>query len=100
MTILNDFLIFVERYKSEHQHLDLPSNILVELFTQSTNIGKSELSIIDKIYERAVFGYIKYGTNTDREDLQTEDWITHAIEEQLDASIYLQRLKTKLNENL
>lgn len=100
MTILNDFLTFVERYKSEHQDLDLPTNVLVELFTQSTNIGKSELSIIDRVYERAVFGYIKYGTNTDREDLKLGDWVTHLQEELLDASIYAERLKTKSNESL
>ena len=38
-------------------------------------------------------GKEKYGTDLDRTDLQTLDWINHAQEEHMDAILYLEKLK-------
>ncbi len=46
--------------------------------------------------ERMHRGLNKYGVNTDRTDLSTEEWIQHAIEEALDLAVYLTRLKKEL----
>lgn len=51
-------------------------------------------SIIDQFIDRAKVGKKKYGTDLDREDLSLEQWINHAIEEHLDAILYLQKIKT------
>ena len=37
-------------------------------------------SVISKFTDRANVGLEKYGTNLDRQDLQTVDWINHAQE--------------------
>jgi len=50
-------------------------------------------SVVSKFVDRAKFGLEKYGTNLDREDLQTLDWITHAQEELMDGILYLEKLK-------
>jgi hypothetical protein len=50
-------------------------------------------SIIDKFVERASFGKEKYGCDLDREDLGIIDYINHALEEHMDAILYLQKLK-------
>ena len=50
-------------------------------------------SVVSKFVDRAKFGLEKYGTNLDREDLQTVDWITHAQEELMDGILYLEKLK-------
>ena len=50
-------------------------------------------SVVSKFVDRAQFGLEKYGTNLDREDLQTVDWITHAQEELMDGILYLEKLK-------
>ena len=51
-------------------------------------------SIIDQFIDRAKIGKRKYGTDLDREDLSLEQWLNHAIEEHLDAILYLQKIKT------
>jgi hypothetical protein len=50
-------------------------------------------SVIQKFEQRAIFGKKKYGTDLDRTDLKTEDWITHAQEEFMDGILYLEKLK-------
>ena len=50
-------------------------------------------SILLKFVTRAKFGQIKYGTNLDRTDLSTTDWIQHAQEELMDGILYLEKLK-------
>jgi hypothetical protein len=50
-------------------------------------------SIINKFTERAVMGEAKYGTNLDRKDLSTLEWIEHAQDELMDGILYLEKLK-------
>lgn len=45
-----------------------------------------------KLANRAEAGLQKYGVTTERGDLNTLDWLTHAQEEALDLAVYLQRL--------
>ena len=42
---------------------------------------------------RAIVGFKKYGCNTTRQDLTTEQWLQHLQEELMDACVYIQRLK-------
>ena len=53
-------------------------------------------SVIDKFIYRAKFGKQKYGTDLDREDLGMLQWIDHALEEHMDAILYLQKIKKML----
>jgi hypothetical protein len=46
-------------------------------------------SVIDKFKHRAEFGEKKYGTDLDRTDLDLEDYLEHALEEHMDAILYL-----------
>jgi len=55
-------------------------------------------SIIDQFVERASFGKTKYGVDLDREDLELIDYINHALEEHMDAILYLQKAKKILEE--
>lgn len=67
------------------------------------NSEKSGDTIVDEIrekfLERSKVGQTKYGTNLDRTDLSTIEWLNHAIEEQMDSILYLTKLKKELNEN-
>ena len=49
-------------------------------------------NVINRLKDRARIGFEKYGTDLDRNDLITEQWIEHAIEEALDFSLYLTKL--------
>ncbi len=50
-------------------------------------------SVVSKFLDRAKFGKQKYGTDLDRTDLGTLDWIQHAQEELMDGILYLEKLK-------
>jgi hypothetical protein len=56
-------------------------------------------TIINKFKSRAIFGFKKYGTNLDRNDLSVLDWIQHAQEEHMDAILYLEKLKQEITKN-
>lgn len=57
-------------------------------------------NVINRLKDRARLGFEKYGTDLDRNDLITEQWIEHAIEEALDFSLYLTKLKEQLKKSL
>jgi hypothetical protein len=54
-------------------------------------------SIIQQFIERSRMGKEKYGTDLDRTDLDTKDWIQHAQEELMDGILYLEKLKKNMN---
>ena len=57
-------------------------------------------NVINRLKDRARIGFQKYGTDLDRNDLITEQWIEHAIEEALDFSLYLTKLKEQMKKSL
>lgn len=57
-------------------------------------------SIIHKFSERAKFGKTKYGTDLDRTDLSTVQWIEHAQDELMDGILYLEKLKQQMNTTI
>ena len=54
--------------------------------------------LIDKHIERSEQGYKKYGTDLDRNDLVLRDWMQHLQEELMDASLYLEKLMTVIDQ--
>ena len=56
-------------------------------------------SVIDNFIERATVGKAKYGTNMDRTDLSLEEWIEHALQEHMDAILYLTKIKKIIGGN-
>lgn len=54
-------------------------------------------SIIDEFIDRSRVGKRKYKTDLDRTDLSLEQWLTHAIEEHMDAILYLQKIKSVIS---
>ena len=54
--------------------------------------------VIEKYVERAEMGEKKYGVTMDRTDLSLTDYLEHAIQEHMDAVIYLTKAKKLLEE--
>jgi hypothetical protein len=54
-------------------------------------------SVIDQFTQRSLVGQKKYGTDLDRKDLTTLDWIEHAKQELMDGILYLEKLKQELS---
>lgn len=49
--------------------------------------------------DRMETGILKYGVTLEREDLSFYDWLQHLQEELLDASVYIQRVKSDILES-
>jgi len=54
------------------------------------------VSVIDLLQHRMVMGYNKYGTTTERTDIDLMGWLQHLQEELLDAAVYIERLKKEI----
>jgi hypothetical protein len=54
------------------------------------------IQVLNQIADRSERGLEKYGTNLERTDLETLDWIQHAQEEAMDLALYLERLKEQI----
>ena len=55
-------------------------------------------SVIEQFKQRSNIGINKYGVTLDREDLNALQWLQHLQEELMDATLYVQKLKEKLND--
>ena len=55
-------------------------------------------AVKEKFEERSQTGIRKYNTTLEREDLSFVDWLTHLQEELMDATLYVERLKTSYVE--
>jgi hypothetical protein len=59
-----------------------------------------EDKIVNKVLEaykkRSKEGIEKYGTTLERNDLNVLDWLQHLQEELMDATLYIEALKSKL----
>lgn len=53
-------------------------------------------SINEKLVDRAEVGYNKYNATMDRNDLTTDEWINHAMEEMMDMLLYMEKLRVEL----
>lgn len=53
-------------------------------------------SVSELLKDRMEKGFIKYGTTTERTDLNLMDWLQHLQEELLDAAVYIERLKKEV----
>jgi hypothetical protein len=51
------------------------------------------IEVIESFKNRSEGGFKKYGTNTERTDIDLLGWLNHLQEELMDATIYIQRLK-------
>jgi hypothetical protein len=89
---------------SEHSEFIPPAITLIEASTNNKNVNILHCddsivkSVVTSFLERSRIGQIKYGTNLDRTDLNTMQWIQHAQEELMDGILYLEKLKQTLQQ--
>jgi len=63
-------------------------------------VDRIVIQVLNQIADRSEKGLEKYGTNLERTDLETLDWLQHAQEEAMDLCLYLERLKEQIkNQN-
>jgi hypothetical protein len=54
--------------------------------------------LISEFQSREESGFKKYGTTMDRTDLSLSEWVQHALEEAMDLTQYLYKIKQQLND--
>jgi len=74
-----------------------PSSASLTL-SQEVPLDSVVTSVLESFKQRAATGQKKYGTNLDRTDLKTLDWIQHMQEELMDATLYLEKLKREFKQ--
>ena len=52
-------------------------------------------SVIDQFKDRSNVGIKKYGVTLDRNDLTMLEWLIHLQQELMDATLYIEKLKSK-----
>lgn len=55
-------------------------------------------AVIAAYKARAAKGFAKYGTTTERTDVDLLGWLQHLQEELMDATVYIERLKKELQK--
>ena len=55
-------------------------------------------NVIVQLRSREEQGMNKYGVNTERSDLSTLEWLQHLQEELMDASVYIEKLKSEMQD--
>jgi hypothetical protein len=53
-------------------------------------------SVVDKFEQRSDVGQKKYGVTLERDDLTFVEWLSHLQEELMDATLYVEKLKSEL----
>jgi hypothetical protein len=56
-------------------------------------------NVIDKFGQRSELGKSKYGTTLEDNDLPLLDWLSHLQEELMDATLYIEKLKSELRDS-
>jgi hypothetical protein len=59
-------------------------------------VDRIVIQVLNQIADRSEKGLEKYGTNLERTDLETLDWLQHAQEEAMDLCLYLERIKEQI----
>jgi hypothetical protein len=54
--------------------------------------------VVNKFGHRSRLGIAKYGTTLDENKATLIEWLTHLQEELMDATLYIEKLKSELNE--
>lgn len=86
--------IIWKEYKPLDHSESTPSTPCTSAFTQTTDGIIAEIR--ELLLQRSETGIKKYSTTLDRKDLKPSEWCQHLLEELLDASGYVLRLKKDL----
>ena len=62
-------------------------------------MDKNVEAVREQLKQRSEVGIVKYGTTTDRDDFTPLQWLQHLQEELMDAAVYIQKLKSVLEDD-
>lgn len=68
-------------------------------FEKVTKKDKYVQEVKDLFEQRSKIGIEKYNTTLERDDVDLLGWLTHLQEELMDATLYIQRLKSEVTKD-
>ena len=81
--------------KNDNMMIDIRIEDIEEMENMKDSIVEA---VRQELLERSEVGIKKYNTTLDREDLSTQDWIQHCLEEAMDMTLYLKRVHRDMTE--
>lgn len=82
-------------YSDDGNHKEWTYQQLVEL---SEFRDKHVDEVVDLYRERSAAGFKKYGITLERNDLTIDQWLNHLMEELMDATLYISKIREELNK--
>jgi len=76
-----------------------PGDIIVTI-DEPMQKDKYVQAVKEKFEQRSQTGIRKYNKTLERDDLNLVDWLTHLQEELMDATLYVEKLKSYAKEDL
>lgn len=77
-----------------HESPDGGKTVKSRPFRQPPNKDIYVQLVKEKFEERSQLGIKKYNTTLEREDLDLQEWLNHLQEELMDATLYIEKLKS------
>lgn len=71
---------------------------MAETMTNTNYLDSNVAAVINAYQIRALKGFAKYGTTTERTDVDLLGWLQHLQEELMDATVYIERLKQEVQK--
>lgn len=69
-------------------------------YNNSFKVDSFVEAVKKKYDERSLTGIKKYNTTLERDDLSLVEWLTHLQEELMDATLYVEKLKSEFGDKL
>lgn len=69
-------------------------------YNSSFKVDSFVEAVKKKYDERSLTGIKKYNTTLERDDLSLVEWLTHLQEELMDATLYVEKLKSEFGDKL
>lgn len=89
--------------KKHYEKTIYPGDIKVTVgsypFNEVVKKDKYVQQVKDLFEERSQTGIKKYGTTLERDDVDLLGWLTHLQEELMDATLYIQKLKSEVTKD-
>ena len=90
---------FCWKCDQEREQRRMREELINEGIDVPTRLDSVVTSVINQFKRRAEAGKQKYGVDLDREDLTLEDYLQHALEEHMDAILYLTKTLQIIRKN-
>ena len=89
---------YADRLESDEFKKKLEKAMGPTITTVREESDRNVEEVVKQLRDRAEKGLDKYGVTTERKDLSTVEWLQHLQEELMDASVYIEKLKSEIKQ--